>query len=379
MSDLSTTYKDSKKHYLILDGLRGIAALMVVMFHILETFAIGDPYKQIVNHGYLAVDFFFMLSGFVIGYAYDDRWHTMGWKEFFNRRLIRLHPMIIVSMILGVILLFFQESPMFPTIADASIGKIILVTAVGMTLIPVTPSMDVRGWQEMHPLNGPAWSLFFEYVANIFYVLFLRRLSNRLLLILTLVSGAALVHMIMTQGGDVIGGWSFTTKQLWIGFTRLLYPFFTGLLISRVVKPGNISYSFLWCALLIIVSLAMPRFGAPGSEWINGVYESVTILLVFPVIIYLGASGSVSGTWEKVSKFLGDLSYPLYITHYTLVYTYMAWVTRNDIEINSTQNILVAIAVFVFSIVVAYLIAQWYDAPVRKWLTKRWIKSSKTA
>ena len=69
----SAAYADSKPHYDILDGLRGVAALLVVVFHLCEAHATSH-FDQLLNHGYLAVDFFFALSGFVIGYAYDDRW-----------------------------------------------------------------------------------------------------------------------------------------------------------------------------------------------------------------------------------------------------------------------------------------------------------------
>src|SRR5437763_7921827 len=96
----SSTFKDSKRHYKTLDGLRGVAAVTVVIFHIFETFSGGDHTRQIINHGYLAVDFFFVLSGFVIGYAYDDRWGKMSLGGFFKRRLIRLHPMIIIGMLI---------------------------------------------------------------------------------------------------------------------------------------------------------------------------------------------------------------------------------------------------------------------------------------
>ena len=84
----------------ILDGLRGVAAMIVVAFHLLETYSKGPAY-QVLNHGYLAVDFFFVLSGFVIGYAYDDRWGRMTYRDFFKRRLIRLHPMVVMGMLIG--------------------------------------------------------------------------------------------------------------------------------------------------------------------------------------------------------------------------------------------------------------------------------------
>ena len=142
-------FTDSKNHFKILDGLRGLAAVIVVVFHILETFTGGDHSKQIINHGYLAVDFFFVLSGFVIGYAYDDRWGKMTLKGFFKRRLIRLHPMIIIGMIIGAITFYFQDSSFFPGIHTVPFWKMIVVLFIGFTLIPVSlfvfiPSFSVQ-------------------------------------------------------------------------------------------------------------------------------------------------------------------------------------------------------------------------------------------
>ena len=108
MSKISAAaFTDTKPHYNILDGLRGVAALMVVFFHIFEAYATSHI-DQHINHGYLAVDFFFILSGFVIGYAYDDRWKTMTIKNFIRRRFIRLHPMVIMGAIIGAIMFYFQ-------------------------------------------------------------------------------------------------------------------------------------------------------------------------------------------------------------------------------------------------------------------------------
>ena len=97
-----TTTLAQKPRYELLDGLRGVAALVVIWYHIFEAFA-TSPYDQMLNHGYLAVDFFFVLSGFVVGYAYDDRWGKMSIGGFFKRRLIRLHPMVIAGAMLGVV------------------------------------------------------------------------------------------------------------------------------------------------------------------------------------------------------------------------------------------------------------------------------------
>jgi peptidoglycan/LPS O-acetylase OafA/YrhL len=361
--------------------LRGLAAVMVVAFHILETFTGGDHSKQIINHGYLAVDFFFVLSGFVIGYAYDDRWGKMSLGDFFKRRLIRLHPMIIIGMLVGAVTFYFQDSFFFPAIHDTPVWKLLLVMVIGFTLVPVGRSLDIRGWSEMHPLDGPAWSLFFEYVGNILYALFVRRLSNTILAILVFIAGAALIHLAVTSPhGDLIGGWAIDATQLRIGFTRLLYPFFAGLLLSRVVKPGRIKHAFLWCSLLVILALSIPRIGGSEQVWMNGIYDSLVVVFVFPLIVYMGASGVITHKYaSKVNSFLGDISYPLYIVHYPFVYMYMAWIAKNNdyLKAGSTDAfmlmVLVAILTALSAIIFAYLSVKFYDIPVRKWLAKRFL------
>ncbi|HOO42696.1 MAG TPA: acyltransferase [Bacteroidales bacterium] len=370
----SVAFKDTKKHYIILDALRGVAALVVVLFHLLETFTFGNNHLQIINHGYLAVDFFFVLSGFVIGYAYDDRWNKMSLGSFFKRRLIRLHPMIIVGMLIGGITFFFQASPYFPGISEIPVWKLLLVTVLGFALVPVGPSLDIRAWNEMYPTNGPAWTLFFEYIANILYALFIRKFSNKVLAGLALVTGAALVHLAVTRG-DIIGGWALDPLQLRIGFTRLLYPFFAGLLLSRIVKPGSVKNAFLWCSILLVTVLSVPRLGGTEHIWINGLYIAVSVIVLFPLIVYMGASGEVKGRFAtKLCRFLGDISYPIYIIHYPLMYLFMAWVSKSRVSL--VASLPMALLYFVLSIVLAYVLFKIYDVPVRKWLTKKTMNRS---
>jgi peptidoglycan/LPS O-acetylase OafA/YrhL len=377
MSLQNTAFSDSKSHYEILDGLRGVAAIMVVIFHLFETFTGGNHLKQIINHGYLAVDFFFLLSGFVIGYAYDDRWNKLTVRDFFKRRLIRLHPMIIAGMTIGAIGFYFSASPAaFPLISAIPFWKMILIMLIGYTLLPVPPSMDIRGWGEMHPLNGPAWSLFFEYLANFLYALFVRKFSKKALSVLVFIAGCALIHLAVTgPNGDVVGGWSLEPSQLRIGFTRLLYPFFAGLLLSRISKPGKIKNAFILCSLMIIIILSFPRLGGREHLWINGLYDSLSIIFLFPLIVYMGASGKVTGKYmTKICRFLGDISYPIYIIHYPLIYIFTAWVADNWVVNHklSTYTLPAALLVLAASIVIAYASLKLYDIPVRKWLTKRY-------
>jgi hypothetical protein len=111
--------------------------------------------------------------------------------------------------------------------------------------------MDIRGWEEMHPLNGPGWSLFFEYIANILYALFIKKFSKKALSILVILAAWALIHLAITsEAGDIIGGWSIRPAQLRIGFTRVMYPFFAGLLLYRIFQPAHVKNAFFWFSLL---------------------------------------------------------------------------------------------------------------------------------
>ncbi len=365
-------YLESKSHYEILDGLRGVASILVVTFHVLETYS-GDRFHQIINHGYLAVDFFFVLSGFVVAYAYDDRWEKMTQWDFYKRRLIRLQPMVIMGTIIGAILFYFQASGAFPLIAGTPVWKMLLVMLVGFTMVPLTPSMDIRGWQEMHPLNGPAWSLFFEYIANILYAVIVRRFSKTLLAIFVFLSACFLVqYLVMGPQGDVIGGWALDKTQLHIGFARVLYPFFAGVLLCRMGKLIRIKWAFAICSLLLIIVFSIPRIGGSEHLWMNGVYESVVIIIFFPLIVSIGAGGSLTGKYAtKICKFLGAISYPLYITHYPLIYLHMAWVVNNKIPMG--PGLLAGVLLLIVSVAVAYASLKLYDEPVREWLKRRFL------
>jgi peptidoglycan/LPS O-acetylase OafA/YrhL len=367
-----TTYLESKNHYPILDGLRGVASVLVIMFHVLETFTGGNKFVQIINHGYLAVDFFFLLSGFVVAYAYDDRWGKMTQWDFYKRRLVRLQPMVIMGSLIGAALFYFQVSPAFPNIANTPVWELLLVMLIGATLIPVPMSMDIRGWQEMHPLNGPAWSLFFEYIANILYAVLVRRFSKVVLSVFVTLAALMLIQYLVTsKNGDLIGGWSLNSEQLYIGFTRVLFPFFGGVLLCRIGKLIRIKNAFWWSSLLIIIMLSIPRIGDEHHVWMNGIYESLCLIVVFPLIVSIGAGGELhSARSEKICNFLGEISYPLYITHYPLIYLFTAWVVNNKVPLGM-NGLLMGLLVVITSLTIAYLSLRFYDKPVREWLRER--------
>ena len=368
-------FADTKPHYGILDGLRGVAAITVVCFHIFESFATSHL-DQKINHGYLAVDFFFILSGFVVGYAYDDRWGTMRIKDFIKRRIMRLHPMVVMGAVIGAIMFYFQGCPVWD-VSKVTITALFIATLINALLIPATPGTEIRGLKEMYPLNGPTWSLFFEYIGNILYALFIRKLSTKALALLVFVAGCGLaVFATLGPYGDICAGFSLTGIEFIAGFLRVLFSFSAGLLLTRIFKPANIKGAFWICSLSIVAFLAVPRIGGAEHLWMNGLYDTICFAVFFPIIVYLGASGKTTDKYtSRICNFLGDISYPLYMVHYPFIYLYYAWVKNNHLTF--FESFPGAAGVVIGSIVLAYICLKWYDAPVRKYLTNRFLKPKK--
>ena len=384
-------YLESKPRYEILDGLRGVAAIMVVIFHLFETYSKGAAF-QIVNHGYLAVDFFFVLSGFVVGYAYDDRWDKMTTWGFFKRRLTRLHPMVIAGTLVGAALFFFSGTA-FPKTLEVEPWKFALCLLMGLLIIPCGKGLDIRGWNEVNSFNGPVWTLTLEYIGNILYALVFRRLPKVALGILC--ACCAFFTLDLTLGWNtfglfkvpqynIIGGWSLSPEQIYIAFSRLLYPFLCGLLISRILpshrtesnpsgSPIHLKGGFWWCGLAIVVLLAMPCIG--GKQGVpDGLFQAACILLLFPIIVLAGAGSKTTDKRSTaICKWLGDISYPIYITHYPLIYMQMDWVAQHQ-GAPLWQHVAVAVGVLFMAIVIAWGLQKAYDEPVRAWLKEHWLK-----
>lgn len=342
----------TKQHFEILDGLRGIAALAVVIFHFMEW--IFDVNHNFIGHGFLAVDFFFCLSGFVIGYAYDNRIQTIGIKEFFKSRIIRLHPLVVLGSVLG--LTGFLLDP-FALPATNNAGKIVLLFIGSLFLIPL-PLMEERAFN-LFSFNAPSWSLFWEYVANIFYAVILYKAGRRLLMILTLLAGAT-ICFVGYRAGNLLGGWS--KDNFWDGGARVAYSFLAGLLIYRSNWIIKNRLGFIVLAIILFLAFLMP-----GSQW-NWLTELLVVLFYFPLIVSLGAGSALSSDWKKVCRFSGNISYPLYMTHYAAIWIYGNYFTNRKPPISELPYIIIPGVIFLAG--VAYLVMVFYDIPVRRWLTK---------
>ena len=383
---LSVSFVDSKPHYELLDGLRGVAALLVLIYHIFEGFSFaevtngaGSGIITTLNHGHIAVDFFFILSGFVISYAYDDRWSRMSVGDFFKRRLIRLHPMVVMGALIGAVAFIADGSRQWSGV-ETPIGWTMLALLFTMFMVPALPGLpyEVRGNGEMFPLNGPAWSLFFEYVGNILYAFFIRRLSTKMLAMLTFALGIAHIYFF---AGDISGygcvgvGWTIDGVNFCGGLLRMLFPFTMGMLLARTFVPRRVRGAFWICTTMLVAIFSMPYIAPVNGISLNSIYEVACIVLLFPLIVWMGACGSCADSATKrINKFLGDISYPLYIVHYPIMYIFYRWlIEKRYYTLDETW--VVASMVVLSSILMAYTVLKLYDEPVRRYLTGKFSKN----
>ena len=238
--------------------------------------------------------------------------------DFFKRRLIRLQPMVVIGALIGAVMFYFQGCPVWD-VSKISVTMLLVATLMNALLIPATPGSEIRGVTEMFPLNGPSWSLFYEYIGNILYALFIRRLPTKALAALVLLAGCGLAAFaVWGPYGDICAGFSLTGDNIAGGSLRLLFSFSAGLLMSRVFKPVRVRGAFWIGALGVVAVSAVPRIGGSEHLWMNGLYDAACAIAVFPLIVYLGASGKTTDkATTRICKFLGDISYPC--TWYTIL------------------------------------------------------------
>ena len=224
-------------------------------------------------------------------------------------------------------------------------------------------------------------------MANILYALLVRRFGKVLLTVFIVLSAFLTIDLALNLDVTglltlreyakytMIGGFGLTPDQIYIGICRLLYPFFGGLLLYRMskwrinIKSGGMT----WCSLAVAATLVIPCIGDETHQWMNGVYCAFVILLVYPAIVAAGAGSELKGTHTTaICKFLGEISYPLYITHYPMIYVQMNWATQHaDAPLGT--HIWVAVSIFIASIAIAYASVKVYDIPVRKWLSQKFL------
>jgi peptidoglycan/LPS O-acetylase OafA/YrhL len=351
--EASLNLLQSKPHFEILDGLRGIAAIVIVIFHFMEIVE-TDYNKNVISHGFLAVDFFFCLSGFVIAYAYDHRAAQLSFTQFIRLRLIRLHPLVIIGSVLG--LLTFLFDPFSDFYSSYGFGKTALIFLTSIFVIPY-PVM-VERYFNLFSLNAPAWSLFWEYVANVVYILVLFNTAKKILLLLIVIAAVVICYT-ATAYPNLSGGWG--GENFIVGAIRVSFSFIAGMFIYRANWIVKNKLGFLGLSILLLVG-----FLVPYRDAYNWIIEPILVIFYFPFLVSLGAGASLKPKLKKIAKVSGEISYPLYMIHYPFVWIFLTYVAVVKPTM-SVLSIVIPVSV-VLLIISAYLVMIFVDLPIRKYL-----------
>ncbi len=339
----------------MLDGLRGIAAIAVVLFHFMEI-ATPDYSDSFIPRSYLAVDFFFCLSGFVIAYAYDDRISHIGISKFLKLRLIRLHPLVVLGTSIG--LLAFVYDPFSDLTKSFSPLQKIGMFLSGITLIPY-PIVPQRYFNLFH-LNPPTWTLLWEYIGNALYAIVLIRISKKVLWILVGI-GAILLCVVSLHAGYLAVG--FGGHDFLSGGIRLWFSFLMGILIfrSRWMLPNMMAFTVFACLLSLV-------FFVPYSVAYGKFIDPIIVVFYFPLLVALG-NGNRLLQGNRICRFLGDISYPLYIIHYPAIWIFMSYVEKFKPGMLEMTAIIVVGTFLLLGL--SYLVLRKIDEPVRKYFRDR--------
>lgn len=345
---ITSPMQPTKPHkLLVLDAMRGAAACAVVLFHRSGRF----PFP----HAYLAVDFFFMLSGFVLAFAYQSKLDA-GWttKNFLATRIARLYPLYFLGLLGGVLVAFSGPSTIRPLhdVPAAIMSLLLLPAWLGTHL----------GTPYAFPYNIPAWSLFLEIVANILHALLLRRRSTKSLTALTFI---AAIVLIWTSGKRPVN-FGADNVELLGGLSRVVFSYVAGMLLCRVWKKFPMIPSIPAPVPAVILLFL---FTGIGASKIGAAFDLTAIIAIFPFLLLLGASASLAPSAAGVAQEFGAASYGVYILHHCVIQflTIHGWLSPRG---SQALHIAAALAFVAGMFLTASFIDRVYDTPARAGLKR---------
>lgn len=349
----------TQRRYATLDTLRGVAALAVMVFHLGEV----KLAPNIVPHGYLAVDLFFMLSGFVVAHAYEEALRgSLSFRSFALRRAIRLYPLAILGAMSGLSLLILKWR-YFPEKVDP-LPNILISGLLNGLLLP-TPFGGEASNYELFPGNGPLWTLFFELAANLAWASWGPHLRIRTLLVVVAIAGLAIVALSWNAGTANLG---FDLATAPGGAARVCFGFPLGVVLFRLL--GDSAWTSRLrsdrtgpaiVGILLISILAMPQATSSSTF---AAWDIVSILFLIPAIVASGISQCECG---RFGDFIGELSYPIYVLHFPIILLASG---LHQLMLAQVPVIAILAATIAVVIAAALFALRFYDLPVRSWLSQ---------
>ncbi len=304
--ETATTAVEHKRHFLTLDGLRAVAAISVVLFHRRW----WSPTGHFLDHAYLAVDFFFVLSGFVVGYAYDSslRSGELSPGRFVLIRVIRLYPLVVLGAVIGATSLLWTAVHYG---GRYSVMQVLVLLPLAAMALPTPRALA----SEPYPFNGPTWSLTCEIGANVVYGLLAKRLTTPILIAIALVS--FLFEAYCAHAAGALGMIGSHFGPLAPEVARVTFPFTVGLLIYRAHMADRLPKLPLGFLALSLLTLA--SFAPNANFHFSNVYDLFCIAILYPMIVMAGCRRDPAGRFAPIARWGANISYPIYAIHYPLL------------------------------------------------------------
>jgi peptidoglycan/LPS O-acetylase OafA/YrhL len=360
-------YNRNKEYFYTLDALRGVAALAIAIAH----FTLRNRYHPF-EHGSIAVDFFFILSGFVVTHSYLERLKGgMSAFEYVIRRLVRLYPMFLIGLLFGVIV----SVNLPPRYSPADTKVILESIRFNAFFLPYLKHSGL-----LFPTNGALWSLYLEMLASIVFLLLVRWNLKSLLAVVALCYAITLIYSMKLglehtrfQKFEILtnGGWG--ADNFWVGPPRVLYGFTFGMVLYECRERLGATRVATWfsklrhqqtvlCACLLLIFAV--------NHTLRGFYYFAIIASIAPLIVTLGAKAKPSTERARdLAQFLGWLSYPVYCLHFPIVLMLRA--LKGGITFNGDSQVLPLLEGFAITIALSMILTKFYDEPVREYLSDR--------
>lgn len=327
--------------------MRGVAALAVVIFHLRSMLEPVFRGRTWFGSGYLAVDLFFVLSGFVIAHAYEDRLVArMGFADFAVKRFIRFAPLIWFGLLIGMPLALHR-------FADTS--AVVWATAANAFILPGPVELELTRF----PINVPEWSLFYEMSANLAFAALFPFLRGRRIWAVIGLGAVGIVAAVLDHGKI-----SYTTVGAYVSFARVGFGFFAGVALYRSrswwePKVPQVAPWIILAVLFIVLACPMPRS-------LRILFDPIFILIAAPGFVMLAARVEPATGGARAAAVLATISYPIYVLHVPV----RDWSTALA-QRAALPTAPVAMAFIVALIPATLLLARFYDEPARRWLTAK--------
>jgi peptidoglycan/LPS O-acetylase OafA/YrhL len=340
----------ARRSFQTLDGLRGVGAFLVVMRHVPGLFG---PIR--VPESFLAVDLFYLVSGFVVAHAYGERLYAGGFVwGFVKTRIIRLYPLYLVGLLAGVIMA--AASMLADPHSFWTPMKVVECVAVGLLMIPRFPGLDINGTT----LNGPIWTLLYELIANFVYAVAIRLLTTWVLLGIVVVCGAGVIFAEFHYGTLDVG---YNLTDQWAALTRVGFSFFAGVLIYRWF--GTREFKSVWAAWACVTVLGLAlAIHLPGG--LIPVYEIGMVLVGMPLIAIAAGHFEPDPLSGRLFSFVGLISYGVYIVHQPLGNLAVMELRRFGPIPSGLSGVLYGLVFMAFLVLLNWALDVFYDAPVRR-------------